>query len=386
MNLSPTQQQAQYLAQLKASLTANPKDASLKLRLGKALLQQNQTTEALETFNEFRELTADPGLLGDAGKALLDFEQYEPAKQFLKLALAAQPSATESRLDLVLAISHSEGPNAALVELEKISPDQRKGDYYLMRAQVLDTLGRPSEAAQALNQGFHAAPTRSDLYYQGALFLLKHDQYEEAQRLIEQALRVVPEAPELQLSQAITLELLKKPEDAKKLLVKIQSRWPEWGLPYLIHGIILEIHLFSEEAKAHLNNAIVLGVNDPIAYYYLALAISHTDPQDTEGIQKALDQAIRLSPEDPYIRWLAGKNAMTRKDYAAALQHLEAAVRGKPDMVDAHYGLSATYHALGDQEKSLSELKEAQRLEKVSPSADTQTTSVRDLLFTVRKP
>jgi tetratricopeptide (TPR) repeat protein len=114
---------------------------------------------------------------------------------------------------------------------------------------VLDTLGRPQEASLALNQGFQAAPTRADLYYQGALFLLKHDQAGEAHRLIEQALRVVPDSPELLLIQAITLELLKTPEEAKKLLVKIQSRWPEWGLPYLIHGMILEIHLFSEEAK-----------------------------------------------------------------------------------------------------------------------------------------
>ena len=324
LSLSPSQQQTQYLTQLKTSLTANPKDAGLTLRLGKALVQQNQMAEALQTFRQLRDLTSEPSLLADAGKTLLEVEEYQLATELLKTAVAANPSAGGPRLDLVIAISHSEGPEAALVELDKILADQRKGDYYLLRAQVLDTLGRSQEASLALNQGFQAAPTRADLYYQGALFLLKHDQSEEAHRLIEQALRVVPDSPELLLIQAITLELLKKPEEAKKLLVKIQSRWPEWGLPYLIHGMILEIHLFSEEAKTQLNNAIVLGVNDSAAYYYLALAILHTNPEDTEGIQKALDQAIKLSPEDPYIRSLAGKNAITRKDYAAALEHLGA--------------------------------------------------------------
>ena len=52
-------------------------------------------------------------------------------------------------------------------------------------------------------------------------------------------------------------------------------------------------------------------------------------------------------------------------------------------MVEAHYALSATYRALGDQEKSEAELREAQRLEKENPSVDTETTSVRDLLFSV---
>jgi len=386
LNLSPTRRQAQYVDQLKSSLAVSPKDPGLRLRLGKALLQQNLMAEAIEVFKQMGELTTDPVLLADAGKALLDFEQYPPAAELLKLATKANPSASEYRLDCAMALFHSEGPAAALAELERIPAKQRQGDYYLLRAQILDGLGRPDEAAEALNRGFQAAPTRSDLYYQGALFLLKYNQYEQAQTFIEQALQVVPEVPELQLAEAITLEFLKKPEEAKKLLLKMQSRWPEWGLPYLIHGIILEIHLFSEEAKVALNNAIMLGVNDSIAYYYLALAISHTNAEDTEGIQRALDQAIQLNPADPYIRSLAGKNAMARRKYAVALEHLSAAVRQKPDMVEAHYALSATYRALGDQEKSSAELQEAQRLERDNPSTDPDTTLVRDLLFTVQKP
>jgi len=383
LSLSPGQQQAHYLAQLKSNLAANPKDAGLMLRLGKALIQQNRVAEALEIFRQLREVTSDPGLLAEAGAVLLEFEQYPLAEEFLRTAVIANPSASSARLDLVIATSHGKGPEMALVELEKMPIEQRQGDYYLLRAQLLDTLGRAEEASQALNQGFRAAPTRPDLYYQGALFLLKHNQPEEAHRLIQQALRMVPDASELLLIQAITLELLKKPEEAKSLLVKMQSRWPEWGMPYLIHGIILEIHLFSEEAKTQLNNAIVLGVNDPAAYYYLALAIQHTDPEDTDGIRKALDQAIKLNPEDPYIRSLAGKNALTSKDYSMALKHLEAAVRYKPELVEAHYALSATYRALGDTEKSAAELGKAQQLEQENPSADSNTTSVRNLLFSV---
>jgi hypothetical protein len=52
-------------------------------------------------------------------------------------------------------------------------------------------------------------------------------------------------------------------------------------------------------------------------------------------------------------------------------------------MVEAHYALSAAYRALGHQEKSAAELKEAERLEKENPSVDAETSSVRDLLFSV---
>ena len=116
----------------------------------------------------------------------------------------------------------------------------------------------------------------------------------------------------------------------------------------MIQGIILEMHLFSEEAKSTLETAIALGTDDPAAYYYLALATLHTTPDDTEIVHQTISHALRLSPEDPYICALAGKNALTRKDFPAALEHLTSAIRLKPDLVEARYALSATYRAMGD--------------------------------------
>jgi hypothetical protein len=66
-----------------------------------------------------------------------------------------------------------------------------------------------------------------------------------------------------------------------------------------------------------------------------------------------------------------------------ALEQLEAAVRYKSELVEGHYALSATYRALGDMEKSAAELGKAQQLEQENPSADSNTTSVRNLLLSV---
>jgi tetratricopeptide (TPR) repeat protein len=238
----------------------------------------------------------------------------------------------------------------------------------------------------ALNRGFRAAPTRADLYFQAALFLIKHRQYEQAQQLLQKADGFAPDVPELLLTRAILLELMKEPEKAKKLLSQMQSRWPEWSLPYLIHGIILEVHLFSAEAKLLLETAIVLGAKDPTAYYYLALATQHATPDDAEGVQKAISQAVQLNPEDPFVRSLAGRNALARKDYAAAIEHLTVALRHKSDLVEARYALSAAYRSRGNHEQSELELKKAQEAEKGTRSDDLGTTLVRDLLFTVRPP
>jgi tetratricopeptide (TPR) repeat protein len=384
LNLSPAEQRTQSLASLQRSVAASPDDFKLKIRLGKALLATGQRDEALQLFRTVAELTSDGQVLAACGKALMEYDEYGAAQRYLETAVDSDHR--EARLDLALAVSRTAGPQPALAVLENVPADQRGGDYYLLRAQVLDLLGSVNEAAEALNRGFRAAPTRADLYFQAALFLIKHRQYTEAQQLLQQANSLVPDVPELMLTRAIVFELMKEPAKAKQLLLQMQSRWPEWEMPYLIHGIVLQTRLFSAEAKAMLETAIALGAKDPAAYYYLALATQHATPDDTEGVLKAISQAVQRSPEDPFIRSLAGRNALARKDHIVAIEHLKVALRNRPDLVEAQYALSAAYRGTGNHEQAAVELAKAQQLEKEVKSDDLGTSPVRDLLFTVRPP
>ena len=385
LQMPPEEQFAKYLTNLQRSINTRPEDPGLRVQLGKALLYEGKTEEALEAFRAARKLTSDPSVLTSCAKTLLDWQQYEPAREFLEPVVAADSSNIDARLDLATAVFHSAGPEAGLAEIDKIPADQRTGDYFLLRAQILDALGRPEEAAQALNRGFRAAPTRGDLYFQAALFLIKHKQYRQAVDLLQQAARILPDAPELLLTQAIAYELLQQPEESQRLLSDIQSRWPEWGLPYMINGIMLEIRFKSAQAKPLLETAITLGAHDATVYYYLASAITHATPEDTESAQQAIEQAFKLNPEDAYVRALAGKIAYTRKDYPAALEHLTAALRLWPEMIEAHQTLAGVYKAMGDKEKSIAELKEIVRIKQANPTADQAPPfPVGDLLFTVR--
>jgi len=387
LNLPLAEQRAQYLVNLQRMIGLNPQDAKLKVRLGKALLAEGKPAEALAAFREVLALTSDLQIFSDCGQTLLTWEHYKPAREFLEPVVAADPSNTDARLDLATAVFHSAGPEAGLQELDKTSPEQRHGDYFLLRAQILDAMQKPEEASETLNRGFRAAPTRADLYLQAALFLIRHKQYRQAVDLLQQAARIIPDAPELLLTQAIAYELLQQPDDAQKLLSEAQSRWPEWSQPYLINGIMLEIRLKSEQAKSLLETATSLGAHDAVAFYYLASAITHANPEDTESAQKAIQQALQLNPDDAYIRSLAGKIAYTRKDYPAALEHLTAALRLWPEMIEAHQTLSAAYRALGEKEKSIAELKEVVRIKQENPTADQAPPfPVGELLFTVRPP
>ncbi|MGH9448327.1 MAG: tetratricopeptide repeat protein, partial [Terriglobia bacterium] len=267
-------------------------------------------------------------------------------------------------------------------------PAERQGDYYLLRAQILDAMDKPDEAANDLTLGLKAAPTRPDLYYQAALFLIQHSQARELFGLLQQAVQKFPDSPQILLTQAIAYGLARQFEASKRVLAQIQARWPEWSEAYLIHGIILVGEAKASQAKPLLQTAIALGSQDALAYYNLALANMESYPADASAAEKAIKTALKLNPNDPYTESLAGKIAYTRRDYQTALRRLQDAVRIWPDMVEARVELSATYRALGDRQEAANELKDVQRIHQRARAAPNEgpPSDLKQALFSVPAP
>ncbi len=377
---------------LEKLVAANPQDLHLKVQLGELLLSGGKTAEALEAFQQVKGSQSNSSDLHECGRALLKAGDFKAALEYLNAASAADPKDVQIRMDLALAVFHDRGAQNALAELEKIPPDQRKGDYFLLRAQLLDSLGKTEAAAEALNRGFRASPTRADLYFQGALFLIKHGQVQQAVDLLGKADQIIPGDPTLLLARAMGFEILRQQEQALAVLTQLESLSPTWYLPYEIQGIILSMHFKPEEAKSALQMAIALGADNAKAYYYLAFAIMRANAADpseakTAEAQRAIEKAVALDPKDPYIQALAGKIAFLEKDYSAASQHLEAALTIWPDMVEAHETLSGVYRALGEKEKSADELKEVLRIKQQSRTAEQiPPFPTMSLLFAVQSP
>ena len=371
------------LAALRELAAGNPADWRLKFRLGEELLREGRGAEALEVFQQIKDATPGGSASAECGRVLLQAGQYKAAREFLNEAAEAEPSNPQRRVDLALALFHDGGPETALTELDKTPAEARNGDYYLLRAQLLDALHKPQEASEALNQGIHSSPTRADLYLQAALFLVSHNQVQPMVDFLAKAERIVPNNPQLGLTRAIGHAILHQNDQALALLSKMESLWPEWNLPYLVHGVLLAYLIRSAEAKPLLETAIALGAHQAMAYYHLAYSIITANPEDVAGAQAAIREAIALNPKDPYSQSLAGKIAYLVKDYPAALDHLHAALKIWPDMVEAHERLSATYRAMGDSDKSRAELNEVARIKQEHPGYQTPPLPMNDLLFTV---
>ncbi len=267
------------------------------------------------------------------------------------------------------------------MELDKIPLEQRNGDVYLLKAQVLDAMGRFADAAETLNTGFQMEPKRADLYLWASLFLLKHNRDQQAVALLERATIIVLDDPELLLTQAAVLEVTRDTERAEVLLQKIQSRWPEWGRSYLIRGILQATHRKPQEALQSFRTAIALGEKTASAYYYVADLTRTVTPNDRDTIRQAIAEALHLDANDALSHALAGKISLEDQDPATAVEQLKEAIRLRPNLAEAHYSLMTAYRKLGRLDEAKIEEENFRRIREQNPDSDNNSTAeIREML------
>jgi tetratricopeptide (TPR) repeat protein len=258
--MSHAERAKNQIERLRREAAAHQSDPELALSLAGLLLDNGQVDEALATYRELLTRNADTRVWHRAGQALARAGQYELAIEFLKRA-ADSP---EARLDLAIALAFTSGPREALEALDRVSDRERNGDYFLMKARILDSAGKEEESRKLLAEGLRLSSSRADVAQQTALWLLHRSRPLEALNVVSQAIKGHPDNAELLLSRAILLALVDRTLDAQQALKSIETRWPEWDRPYLAHGLLLERAKQVAEARQKLQIAAALGATDSI--------------------------------------------------------------------------------------------------------------------------
>ena len=254
--LSPAERSRRDIARLRQDASTHPDDPELQLRLASLLLTDGRAEDATLEFRVLLTRNAESRIWQQAGSFLLAFEQYELARKFLMRAATEIPAAN---LDLAIALLFLEGPPAALKTLEQVPEKERSGDYLLLKAEILDGAGQGAEAEKVLEQGRQLSISRPQIARRAALLLVRHDRNDLALDLVS---RAAGNNPDLLLTQAIVLALMNRSAAADKVLQEIESLWPEWDRPYLVHGLLFE-RSQPGQARRKLQTAIALGSQDP---------------------------------------------------------------------------------------------------------------------------
>jgi tetratricopeptide (TPR) repeat protein len=385
LGLPPEQLYARYRAEVQSRASKNPPDAGALVRYVKLLLDEGNKDEASAAGARLLALRPLALLAAEAARALLDAERYSEARSLLEYTMRSAPT-PEVQLDMAIAMSHIDGPQAALAQLDRVPESRRSGDYYLARGVMLESAGRFEDALAALKPALGAAPTRALLYEQASAFLIRHNRPADAVGLLGVAARSLPDNPRILLLQAAMFAFAQRADEAERALRRIENRWPEWAPAYVTYGILLEGEKRSEEAKAQLESAVALGGSSPEAYFYLAKATFTVAPEHVEEAAQAIAKAIAMAPGDPWMLALAGRIDYAKHDYGAAVEHLREAIRLRPNLLQARFALAQTYTALGRKEDAAREAVAFQRLREANPNGDDESGGIGQFLFPPRAP
>ena len=364
LSLTPEKRHADYQARVEKTVHDHPEDPAAQVNYLKLMIEDRNAGQVAAAARRIAALKPAAAVLADVGHALLASNHYALARDLLQQAAAAGPRAGDVDLNLAIATFHATGANAGLELLDRLPESERTADYSLARAQMLDASGKLQEVASAIDQALHAAPERPDLYRQAVALLAKQGSASAALRVIEEGARKLPEDREILLLKATTLEFASRPDDAGHLLSEVRNRWPEWPGVWLANGIILATHRHYEEARQALETAVALGARSPETYYFLADCTLRSGRKD--DAETLIKQALKLSPEDPWIQALAGRIAIERGEYQVAVERERAAIRRRPHLVEAHNSLARAYTALGRKQEADAELQQVGTMQKAS--------------------
>ncbi len=266
-SLPPAERRRQQIERFGRLAKLRPDQPDLQLRFAQLLLADGRTGDAIREFETLLRRNAPAEVREGAGRSLLRAGHYDLARRFLELAVARRPRA---RLELAIATFYTSGPERALQVLDQTAKARRKGDYFLLKAELLDACGRRAEAESASEQGLRFAVTRPSLARRAAIFLVQHNRYTDALELLGRTTEAAPGDTDLLLAKAVVRALAGQSVEAETELRQIETRRPEVARTYLVYGLFLASQGRLEEARRKLETAAALSPESPVAKCTLA--------------------------------------------------------------------------------------------------------------------
>jgi tetratricopeptide (TPR) repeat protein len=273
LSLTPDQRRSDYRARVEKSVREHPTDVAAQLAWLKVVTEGRDAKRAAVAAKCIGDLKPAGDVLAAAGHVLLEAGFPALAKSLL------QQSGVPS-FDLAVA-TFRDGPpaataKAALEVMARVGGRNAGGDYYLARARMLESAGRPDEASA---------------------------DREQALRIFAGAARSQPDRREILLMQATTLEALRRTDEALALLKQVATRWPEWSSVWAARGIVLAMHQRYPEASQALEAASALGSHCPETIYFLAKTYDALGRKAEMQKERERLRALSVIPEGAEESW-----------------------------------------------------------------------------------
>ena len=310
---------------------------------GEVLLRLGLHAEALEAFE--RCLRLEPG----RDEALLEKANL---LYLLNRHLEAREAAREvlPRLEgsaflhnLLGNAEYALGNWQAALEAYRAAADREpaSGLFPLHAARCLERLERPKEAVAA--------------YLQAARLLFRQEALADLELILERLKKLAPRNREVQAVEARLLFRDGRQEEAERIFGRLIEAGSRDSAVHYLHGLVLAGRGERREALGHLAEACRLEPDYPL--YWLRLAENrHLLGEDP---QEALERALRLAPDDPWVNNLLGMVRLEEGRLEEAGGALRRALEAAPGEADILINYTEYLDRAGERERALTLLADA---------------------------
>jgi tetratricopeptide (TPR) repeat protein len=302
--------------------------------------------------------SADPQ--GSLERALVLAQQAVAADDSLPLAhlLLGDVYAAQQHYDQAIA----EGERATAL-------DPNNADSYYMRAEVLNSAGRPEDALRSMEQAMRLNPHYPPLYlYEMGWAYLSTGRYTKAIATLQDFLSRIPSHPVgrrlLAVSYLYQWDYQQSP-DAQTLepalaeaqrLIALNDSSP-WS--HLVLGYVYLKQKQYEPARAEMERATVLDPNLADNYVGLAFLLSCVGkPDEAVGM---VEQALRSKPTTGALDHVGAAYALAGR-FEEAIAPLKQYLSHYPNVLGPHLFLTVVYSELGREAEARAEAAEVLRI------------------------
>ena len=334
------------LAELRRAVEKNPKNATLREGLARALIGANQPQ------------AAEPHL-----KAILDQAPGHLSANLLMAQLRTQQGKGED------AATH-------LRTALRTSPQNLEANVWLGR--YLVTLGRREEAARLLEAGLRVNPALQDVKLELGVVYLQMGRLADAARVADEVDKALPKSPDPQVLKGMVLLAQNQPKPAGDAFAAALARRPGLGNAHRGLAQSLEAQGQIDRAIDQYRKTLAIQAKDVVALNNLAWLLADKKGQPDEALELAT-RADQLAPRSAEVADTLGWIQYRRGAYGDAEKSLTRAIGGAPNNAQIQYHLGMTYAKLGKKNDAVSSLRRASQLDPKLAQAEKIADMIKEL-------
>ena len=384
-------------------ISLNPAARDVWLNLGVALANADQDTEALAAAQQAIKLRPDSlRAYTNAGKALVALARYDEAEAVLRRGIARTRDENSHIspntdgypglfLDLAAVLERLEQFDEALaVYNELLQAQPGEGGGLFGAGGLLVRMGRFEEALVFLRQGLTQTQppvsghdfVRARLFMQMSVAAQQLGRHEEAAEHRRIALMNVPAAPGPAYGVAEPLHEDGRLSEAVAWYAAALERDPKFAVAYAAMGDALFGLGRYDEAMAQVRRARSLLPADPELARRLThlTARTHAAQGNMAAAVAAYQRLLQRAPGDVVALRELVSLYFDYKQYAQALDVLEALAAVAPNDAEVRVNIGVVLHNLGRSEEALAQFEQALVMDPNSASAQSNRALVRQSL------